>query len=40
MLEDTVFSFTQAGLPQRLGFVIYGGCTIGFIIYLFVLVRM
>lgn len=40
MLQETVFSFTQAGLPQILGFLIYGTCTVGFIGFLVVLVRM
>ncbi len=34
-----VFKLADAGLPQMLGFLIYGGCTVGFIIYLFYLVR-
>jgi hypothetical protein len=40
MLQETVFSLSQAGLPQILGFLIYGGCTVGFIVFLVVLVRM
>jgi hypothetical protein len=39
MLSDTVFSLADAGLPQILGFLIYGGCTVGFILYLIFLVR-
>lgn len=39
MLSDTVFPFADAGLPQILGFIIYGGCTVGFILYLVYLVR-
>jgi hypothetical protein len=39
MLQDTVFKLVDAGWPQMLGFVIYGGCTVGFIVYLVYLVR-
>ncbi|BCH18328.1 MULTISPECIES: hypothetical protein [Mesorhizobium] len=39
MLQDTVFKLADAGLPQMLGFLIYGGCTVGFIIFLVYLVR-
>jgi hypothetical protein len=39
MLQDTVFTLADAGLPQILGFLVYGGCTVGFIIYLVYLVR-
>ena len=37
MLQDTVFSFTQA-VPADTAFLIYGW--VGFIIFLYVLVRM
>jgi hypothetical protein len=39
MLQDTVFNIADVGLPQMLGFLIYAGCTVGFILYLLYLVR-
>lgn len=39
MLQDTVFKLADAGLPQMLGFLIYGSCTVGFILFLLYLVR-
>jgi hypothetical protein len=39
MLEDTVFSVANAGLPQILGFLVYAGCTVGFILYIGWIVR-
>ena len=39
MLPNSFFQLGDAGLPQILGFLIYGGCTVGFIIFLVYLVR-
>jgi hypothetical protein len=39
MLENTAFLLTDASLPQILGFLVYGGCTVGFILYIAHIVR-
>jgi hypothetical protein len=39
MLQETAFKLADAGLPQILGFLVYGGCTVGFILYILYLVR-
>jgi hypothetical protein len=39
MLEHTAFSLSDAGLPQIFAFLVYGSCTVGFILYLIYLVR-
>jgi len=39
MLEHTAFLLSDAGLPQIFAFAVYAGCTVGFIIFLFYLVR-
>ena len=39
MLQETVFKLADAGLPQMLGLLVYGGCKVGFILYLVYIVR-